>query len=229
MKINSTIAAAPLRQPAMRAKQEILEETSPDAVVLSSSATVSTADSHLATHLQVLSSSLVQQVGSELSGLPASGLMFHGTSAQFDSVEVRPNTRSSAKGIDWKGTAIFAAMDPRVALHYTANRRTGVGTGIDLRGFTEPDQPITFSLYGGANKEEALNRVYGDPANPESCEGYVHLLDKSKFVHEQGLGTMEMITRDPSANLGRLTIDRRAALEKMVKAGSVVINWQAED
>lgn len=181
-------------------------------------------------HFQALTNNLATQAGMELSGLAVGGLMFHGSAIPFDSVQAMPNTRISRgkdgkDSIDWQGTAIFAAMDPRVALHYTARRGSGISAGIDLRNFTHADQPITYGIYGGDSLEQAMSLLYGDPDRPESCEGYVHLLDRSKFVHEPGLGTMEMVTRDESANLGRLTINRRAAIDELVKAGSVRLQW----
>lgn len=181
-------------------------------------------------HFQALTNNLATQTGVELSGLAAGGLMFHGTSFSFDAVEPMPNTRLSRgkdgkESIDWQGTAIFAAMDPRVALHYTARRNSGISAGIDLRSFTGADQPITYGIHGGDSLEHAMTLLYGDPDQPESCEGHVHLLDRSKFVHESGLGAMEMITRDASANLGRLTINRRAAIDELVKAGSLRLQW----
>ena len=34
-----------------------------------------------------------------------------------------------------------------------------------------------------------------------------------------------MITRDESANIGPVTINRRAALDELVSQGAVVIHW----
>ena len=167
-----------------------------------------------------------EKVASDIAGLPAHTLMFHGTSAKFDAVEARPNRRTSQGRVDWEGTAIFAAMDPRVALHYTATRGTGIGAGIDLRNPTESNETLTYFLSGGKSKEDALNKAYGNPDTPESCMGYIHTLDKSKFVHEQGLGVMEMITRDESANIGPVTINRRAAIDALVEQGVVDIEWR---
>lgn len=65
----------------------------------------------------------------------------------------------------------------------------------------------------------------GDPARPESCMGYIHLLDKSEFVHEQGLGCMEKLTRDSSADLGQIAVDRRAALAEFQDQGLITLTW----
>ena len=173
----------------------------------------------------VITKHAAEKVAVDIAGLPAHTLMFHGTSVKFDATEARPNRRTSQGKVDWEGTAIFAAMDPRVALHYTADVGTGIGTGIDLRSRTEADEPITYFLDGGESQEDALNKTYGKPDDPESCTGFIHTLDKSKFVHEQGLGVMEMITRDESANIGPVTINRRAALDELVSQGAVVIHW----
>lgn len=111
-----------------------------------------------------------------------------------------------------------------MALFYTATRRTGVGTGIDLVNHASPDQPITYFLDGGANKEDAMDRVYGR-AGDSSGLGHMYLLDKSAFVYEQGLGSMELVSRDINANLGRLDINRRQAVDALVEAGEVNIVW----
>ncbi len=177
--------------------------------------------------LDVIAKHVVEKVSSELLALPAAGLMFHGSSARFDSVECRPNQRVNAdESVKWSGSAIFAAMDPRVALHYTADRPSGFGAGIDLIQPTAPNQPLAFYLHGGENLDEALTALYGNPADPESCMGYIHLLDKTSFVTEPGLGTMEMVTRDPSANLGRLSLNRREAIDDLVQSGDVVLRWK---
>lgn len=165
-------------------------------------------------------------VAASLTGCKAAELMFHGTSSRFEELEPRPNRRMGREGqVEWSGTAIFAAMDPRVALQYTATRGAGVSTGVNLRGYTSPEQPLAIHLYGGNDLSDAMNRVYGDPARPESCIGYIHLLDKSGFVHEQGLGCMEKLTRDSSADLGQIAVDRRAALAELQEQGLITLNW----
>lgn len=73
-----------------------------------------------------------------------------------------------------------------------------------------------------------MNLVYGDPGDPQSCVGYLHLLDKSKFLREPGLGRMELITREPSANLERLVINRREAIDSLVEQGTVEIEWRPD-
>ncbi|MFA5508531.1 MAG: hypothetical protein WC423_24110 [Vulcanimicrobiota bacterium] len=172
-----------------------------------------------------MTNNLMEEAGTELGSLSGSGLMFHGTAKRFDAVKASPSKRFGDGRIDWQGTAIFAAIDSRVALHYTANRGTGFFTGIDLRSLTDADRPIVFGISGGASLKEAMTKLYGDPARPETCRGYIYLLDKSKFLHEPGLGIMELITRDPSANIGRLTINRRAAIDELVRDGSVLLDW----
>lgn len=166
------------------------------------------------------------QVSTELQALPAARLMFHGTAVEFDAVEARPNARVGIGGvIDWQGTAIFATADPRVALHYTARRQRGIGVGIDLRSYTAPSEPVVYYLSGGKSLEDAVNRCYGEPGD---SVGYLHVLDRSKFVWEQGLGKMEMITRDETANLERVDLDVRAAVDALVESGAVKIHWVPE-
>lgn len=75
--------------------------------------------------LQSILKHSTKKVSAELAGLPAQALMYHGSDADFEAVEPRPNTRRGAEKIDWQGTAIFAARDPRVGLHYTAEREPG--------------------------------------------------------------------------------------------------------
>jgi len=177
-------------------------------------------------HLEAIAAHSVRQTAAELTALPASAWMFHGTSAAFDRLENRPNTRIGDQGrIDWQGSAIFAAYDPRVALHYTGSRSPEVVTGINLRGYTDPTEPMHYYLTGGTSKEDAMNRVYGNPARPESCLGYLHLLRADDFVREPGLGQMEKITREPAADRGQLVVNRRAAVDALVASGDLVIEW----
>lgn len=174
----------------------------------------------------ILAAHAASGVAASLLHLPAAQLMFHGTPASFDKLEPRPNQRIGREGqVEWSGTAIFAAMDSRVALQYTASRDREVSTGVNLRSYTSPNQPLRISLFGGDSLDDALNRVYGDPSKPETCVGYIHLLDKSDFVHEPGLGCMEKLTRDSSADLGQIAIDRRAALADLQHRGLVTLDW----
>jgi hypothetical protein len=176
--------------------------------------------------LQWIAAHQMGAVASSLCGLPAAGLMFHGTAAAFARLEPRPNQRIGLQGqVEWSGTAIFAAMDPRVALAYTVQRHPEVSMGISLRRYTAPDQTLQISLYGGANLEDALSKAYGEADRPESCRGYIHLLDRASFVHEKGLGCMEKITRDSAADLGQIQLNRRAALEELRAQGLVTLQW----
>jgi hypothetical protein len=154
--------------------------------------------------------------------------MFHGTAVEFDRVERRPNKRTDSDGtIKWQGEAIFAAMDPRTALHYTAERGgENFSRGIDLINHTGPEEPLVFYLEGGKSKEEALNHFYGDPNQPETCTGYIHVLDRGYFVREPGLGSMEMITRDEKANLGGVPFNRREAIDDLVRSNDIAIHWR---
>jgi hypothetical protein len=72
---------------------------------------------------------------------------------------------------------------------------------------------------------DAIDKAYGQADQPETCRGYLHLLDAKKFVHEPGLGLMETITRDESANAGKLVLNRRAALDSLIESGAVRIRW----
>lgn len=185
----------------------------------------STKNRHFDRYLQQILQHTTARVSCELTAMPAAGLMFHGTEADFEAVEARPNRRVGMDGkTDWQGTAIFAAADPRVGLHYTARRGQGVSAGIDLRSHTPADQPITYFLRGGESLEDAMTKAYGEGG---SSRAYIHLLDKTRFVHEPGLGVMEMITRDESANLGRLEIDARGAVDALVESGAVKVEWSA--
>ncbi|MBX3167728.1 MAG: hypothetical protein KF760_09970 [Candidatus Eremiobacteraeota bacterium] len=108
---------------------------------------------------------------------------------------------------------VRAAMDPRVALHYTAQRSPEVSTGLSLRSYTGPEQPLHISLRGGTSLEDALNKAYGNPSQPE----------------ETGMGCMEKITRDSSADLGQLVVNRRAALDDLQARGLVRWSWSPKD
>ena len=199
----------------------------PDSVSIASSP--QKAGRSLDNHFQAILKHSVEKVSSELSGLPAAKLMFHGSEALFDRVEPRPSRRRDSDGtVKWEGSAIFAAMDPRVALHYTGHHGDGFSRGIDLINSTSPDEPITYGLYGGKNLEDALDNLYGDPSVPESCQGHMYLLDKAQFLTEPGLGSMEMVSRDVDSNLGRITIDRRAAIDELVRSGDVRLDWRPQ-
>lgn len=154
-------------------------------------------------------------------------VVFHGSPLKFDRVEPYPSTRASQNGIDWKGEAIFATADPRVALFYTYTRVKGFTCGINLRRYTSPVEPVVYHLYGGKSRDEALGELYGRPQQPESCPGWIYVLNKQFFYREQGLGVMECISRDSRSNLWRLEVDRRGEIEAAVKSGSIVLEWSA--
>jgi hypothetical protein len=213
------------RQTARQQASSAARTENPDKVSLTSSPQKT--GRSLDTHFQAILKHSVEKVSAELSGLPAGQLMFHGSEASFDKVEPRPSTRRDSDGtVKWEGSAIFAAMDPRVALHYTGNHGNGYSRGIDLINPTSPHEPITYGLYGGENLEDAMNYLYGDPNVPESCQGHMYLLDKNRFVKEPGLGSMEMVSRDVESNLGRFTINRRAAIDELVRSGDVRLDWR---
>lgn len=161
-----------------------------------------------------------------LNNLFESELVYHGSSQDFDRVMPRANVRKDRNGnVKWKGTAIFATADPRVALYYTGHRLKSITSGINLIDFASPSEPIRLFVEGGHNAEDALDQLYGNVENPQSCTGYIYLLDKSQFVTETGLGKMELITREEGANIGRIVVNRRRLLDHFIQCGLLQFHW----
>ena len=155
-------------------------------------------------------------------------VVFHGSRLAFDKVKPYRSRRGTATQIKWDGEAIFATADPRVALFYTYNRAPGFSAGINLIGYTSPDRPLTYYLSGGKSQQEAVERLFGNASDPQSCRGYIYVLAKQYFYRESGLGTMECISRDPASNLWRLDIDRRQEVDRLVASGKVLLKWSVD-
>jgi hypothetical protein len=155
-------------------------------------------------------------------------VVFHGSPLEFDAVHTYHSSRGRRNDLRWEGEAIFATADPRVALFYSYTRVRGIGCGIDLIGYTPPNKPISYFLIGGSSLEDAEARLYGTRDKPETCKGYVYVLNKQYFYREKGLGTMECISRDPKSNLWRLEVNRRQEIDELVTDGSVKLEWQKE-
>ncbi len=151
-------------------------------------------------------------------------IYFHGSPTDFEKVEPRPSTRFSGTKVVWDGEAIFATPDFRIALFYSHNHLGPVTGGIDLITDIDKDTPITFDLIGGNDLEDALNTLYGIEGDASS-KGYIYLLDPSYFQWMEGLGSMERVSSDVNANLGRVEIDRRKLIDHFVKSGKIKLVW----
>lgn len=154
-------------------------------------------------------------------------VVFHGSPAAFDLVKPYPSKRGTPTLTRWQGTAIFATADPRVALFYTFNHQVAnFHCGIDLIDYTPPSLPVTYYLAGGNSQEEALEKLFGRRSDPDTCRGYIYVLSKQYFYREPGIGTMECISRDPSANLWRLEVNRREEIDRLLQAGRIRLDWK---
>lgn len=151
-------------------------------------------------------------------------IYYHGSSANFEKVEPRHSTRIGVDRVLWDGDAIFATPDFRIALFYTHTRMSDCYGGVDLITLIDQDTPLSFTVYGGKNVDEALDRLFGIKGEPSS-KGYIYLLDSSYFQWMDGLGEMERITTDVDANIGKMEVDRRELIDRYVKSGKIEIQW----
>lgn len=151
-------------------------------------------------------------------------IYFHGSPSNFEKVEPRHSTRFSGTTIVWDGEAIFATPDFRIALFYTHNHLVEVSGGIDLLTPIDKDTTINFTVLGGENLEDALDILFGIKGEPSS-KGYIYLLDSTYFSWMEGLGSMERISTEVKANLGKVEIDRRDLIEHFIRNGKIKLVW----
>lgn len=156
-------------------------------------------------------------------------VIYHGSSIAFDCPKCCRTARVDSSGtIAWEGEAVFATYDRRIALHYTVNKNvTGYNCGVDLITEITADKPLSLMLFGGTDKEDALNKLYGTIEASEP-PGYLYQMNAKFFHHEMGLGAMERISKDPTKP-GFLIkvekINRRKEIEAHIKNGSIKIVW----
>lgn len=152
-------------------------------------------------------------------------IIYHGSHLNFERVEPHPNRRLRDGNVVWEGVAIFGTHDFRISLLYTHNISKNYMCGIDLVSYYREDEPIVYSVRGGETEEEALEALWGSFEESDDNWGWIYLLDGRKFVTEPGLGQMERITRDVSANIGKISINRREEIQNYVEKGLIIIDW----
>lgn len=154
-------------------------------------------------------------------------IIYHGSNLLFDQVEPRYTARiSKDEVIVWEGAAIFGTDDYRVALFYTHHTPKGYGAGIDLITLCNKNEPIAYGIMGGSSEDEAMEALWGTFDDSDENSGWIYILDGRKFLKEPGLGEMEVITRDLSANIGRISINRRKEIQHFIDEGLVKICWK---
>lgn len=156
--------------------------------------------------------------------------MYHGSPHLFNLPACRKNIRSKDGRIIWEGEAVFASHDRRVALNYTHNKDIGTEKytcGVNLIEETTSEEPLIIYIFGD-NEEDTLSGLYGT-GNDANSIGYLYLMDADFFEHEEGLGSMEKISRTPEKPgflLEVVQINRRKELESYIKKGLIKINFE---
>jgi hypothetical protein len=154
-------------------------------------------------------------------------LVFHGSPSNFEKVQPHYSARYTKGKMMWEGEAIFATPDYRIALFYTHDRSDrNFPAGIDLISPLSSDTPITYSLYGGQSIDEALDHLFGRLDDNDSCLGFIYVLRAESFRWEEGLGTMERISNDSSANVCQLCVHRREEIQKLIDANLLKLDWE---
>lgn len=155
-------------------------------------------------------------------------LVYHGSNVCFEIVEARPNTRIDSEGnIAWQGEAIFTSPDYRIALFYTHNKvdSQSYQASIDLISQYKKGEPITYAVFGGESMDDALEALFGIAS--DECNGYIYLLDANFAFSEEGLGKKEQIIISPNAQIGRVELNRRSHIDRLIELGQVRILWRS--
>lgn len=154
-------------------------------------------------------------------------IIYHGSSKDFNQVRPSYNEKKDFQEQGcWKGTAIFGSHDYRIALFYTYNKavESNYGCKIALKDRVSSTESIVYYIYGGSSKDEALSQLYGEYSDEST--GHIYILDGRYFYREEGLGSMEGITINPQAQIGKVGINRRKEIAKMIEKGLVEIKWK---
>ncbi len=156
-------------------------------------------------------------------------IVYHGSSLLFETPEPQENTRLAQGKVIWQGEAVFGTYDSRIAVLYTAKRwpSNAYGFGVDLVTKTPEHKALNLVLYGSKIEdtvESILDNLYG---KKERSVGFLYCMDEQSFVHEQGLGQMEVISKTKPQLIeneecvgGVQRINPRVELEVCLKAGS---------
>ncbi len=137
---------------------------------------------------------------------PSEKYVYHGSQESFDSVIPKRQVRSrlqkdgtqkvvfddiSFHATPYKWIALAYTYDPK---RYEIDGKTAhYNMGVSLYNHTEE-----LDIFGVNSLEESLQKMYEDG-------GYLLSFEKEKFFHTEGLGNLEVITKD---NLVPHTIER---------------------
>lgn len=154
--------------------------------------------------------------------------LYHGSSFKFEAPKPMFNQRFNKESqpvIVWRGDGVFATNDRRIALTYTATIDTeGEYThGVDIINKIDKNEPLTLFVFGGTSKEGALDKLYSD-----SAPGYIYHLDPKGFIHEEGLGKMEVVSRNVPNVKEIEIVNRKAEITKYVDHGLMKIVWNSK-
>ena len=166
-------------------------------------------------------------------------VVFHGSPVRFPAPVPMENKSFQAGKIVWVGSGVFASPDLRVAIAYTADRfpDQAYSFEVELVRKIPATLPLKLTLYGGRDKEDALEKLYGSKKREKRerrglATGYIYCMDGGEFLREEGLGKMEWVTRrrpklikSQQCPNGTKVINRRAALDRLVRLGLVKTEW----
>ncbi len=128
---------------------------------------------------------------------PDPNYVFHGSHERFEIVEPKRNIRSRKEKDDtvniifdevsfhatpYKWIALAYMYDP--GAYEFEGKLAQYNMGVDLYKNEE-----LIEVYGFDSLEETLKKMYGNG-------GYLFIFEKEKFFHKDGLGNLEVITKD---------------------------------
>lgn len=123
--------------------------------------------------------------------------VYHGSRVLFENVIPKRQIRSrlekdGSQRIIFDGISFHATPYKWIALAYTYNpkryeidgKASHYNMGVSLYDYKEE-----ITIFGFNSLEESLEKMYGDG-------GYLFIFKKEKFFHMEGLGDLEVITKD---------------------------------
>jgi len=128
---------------------------------------------------------------------PSDNFVFHGSKESFEIANPKKNIRSrltkeGESEIVFEGISFHATPYKWIALAYTYNRAIKEINGkkfIYTMGVDLYNHDKELEIYGIGSLEESLKILYGSG-------GYVYHFDKNKFIYTEGLGNLEVISKE---------------------------------
>src|SRR3989344_157339 len=126
--------------------------------------------------------------------------VYHGSPTRsFEIATPKRNIRSQISKTTGEITNIF----DDISFHATPYKWIGLAYTYDPKrykiegrisrynvGVSLYDNNKRITIFGYESLEKSLGKLYGDG-------GYLYVFDKNKFFHKQGLGNLEVITKEP--------------------------------